>query len=78
MLIITDGSVNPDWIAMDMFAQCEHDEMAQAIVICDQAEYFEVLQSSIERLLPSMARARIIEQSLSNRSAFILTCDLSE
>ena len=78
VLIITDGSVNPDWIAMDMFAQCEHDEMAQAIVICDQADYFEALQSSIDRLLPTMTRAAIIEQSLSNRSAFILTCDLSE
>lgn len=76
VLIITDGSVDPDWIAMDMFAQCEHDEMAQALVLCPETEFLERLQNSIARLLPSMERRAIIAAALEGRSALIATTNL--
>ena len=78
VLIITDGSVDPDWIAMDMFAQCEHDEMAQALVLCHESRFLDRLAESIGRLLPTMERADIIAAALSKRGALIETASLVE
>ena len=78
VLIITDGSVDPDWIAMDMFAQCEHDEMAQALVLCPDTQFLEQVQGSIARLLPTLERHAIIAAALEGRSALIATRDLAD
>jgi histidinol dehydrogenase len=78
VLIITDGSVDPDWIAMDMFAQCEHDEMAQALVLCPDQDFIAKIQESIVRLLPTLERREIIAAALAGRSALVLTQDLRE
>ncbi|MAD58334.1 MAG: histidinol dehydrogenase, partial [Porticoccus sp.] len=78
ILIICDGKTDPDWIAMDLFSQAEHDESAQAILICNEAKFFEDVKESIEKLLPSMERAEIIQSSLENKGAFILVRDLDE
>ena len=71
ILIICDGKTNPDWIAMDMFSQAEHDENAQAILISDDGDYLDAVEQSINKLLPGMERAEIIKASLSKRGAFI-------
>jgi len=71
ILIICDGKTNPDWIAMDMFSQAEHDENAQAILISDDGNYLEAVEQSINKLLPGMERAEIIKASLSTRGALI-------
>lgn len=71
ILIICDGKTNPDWIAMDLFSQAEHDENAQAILISDDAEYLEQVEQSINKLLPEMERKDIIKASLLSRGAFI-------
>ena len=63
---------------MDLFSQAEHDESAQAILICNEAKFFEDVKESIEKLLPSMERAEIIQSSLENKGAFILVRDLDE
>jgi histidinol dehydrogenase len=78
ILIICDGSTDPDWVAMDMFSQSEHDEMAQAIVLCPDADYLDAVAASACRLLPDMERADIIRASLSGRGALIKTRDLEE
>ena len=78
VLIVNDGSGNPDWVAMDMFAQAEHDEDARAILICSDDEFISSVKSSIERLLPAMERKEIIEQSLEKNGAFIKVQDLNE
>jgi histidinol dehydrogenase len=78
ILIICDGSTNPDWIAMDLFSQAEHDENAQAILLSPDEEFLRAVSSSIERLLPEMERAEIIRSSLAARGAMIKTRDLSE
>lgn len=78
ILIICDGKTNPDWIAMDLFSQAEHDEDAQSILLCPDASYIEKIQSSIERLLPTMERATIIAESLKQRAALIQVRDLDE
>ena len=78
VLIVSDGSGNPDWVAMDMFAQAEHDEDARAILICSDDEFISSVKSSIERLLPAMERKEIIEQSLEKNGAFIKVQDLNE
>lgn len=78
ILVICDGSTNPDWVAMDLFSQAEHDENAQSLLLCPDAKYLDQVQASIERLLPTMARAEIIRVSLANRGAMILTRDLAE
>jgi histidinol dehydrogenase len=78
ILIICDGSTPPDWVAMDMFSQSEHDENAQAILLCPDAEYLDAVAASIDRLLPEMERAEIIRASLSARGALIKTRDLQE
>ncbi|OQW72922.1 MAG: histidinol dehydrogenase [Proteobacteria bacterium ST_bin11] len=78
ILIICDGQTNPDWIAMDMFSQAEHDENAQAILISDDAVFLQQVEASINKLLPDMERADIIRASLTGRGAFIKVGNLSE
>lgn len=76
ILVICDGGTDPDWIAMDLFSQAEHDENAQAILISDDAAYLDRVEASINRLLPEMERAHIIAESLSGRGMFIKVADL--
>ncbi len=76
ILVICDGKTEPDWIALDLFAQAEHDESAQAILLTDDPDFIERVQASIDRLLPMMPRRAIIERSLADRGALILTRDL--
>lgn len=78
ILVICDGSTDPDWVAMDLFSQAEHDENAQSLLLCPDSSYLEAVHSSIERLLPQMERAEIIRASLAGRGAMILTRDLAE
>ncbi|GAA5158573.1 histidinol dehydrogenase [Viridibacterium curvum] len=78
VLIIADGSGDPDWVAMDMFAQAEHDERAQSILLCPDASYLERVAESIAKLLPTMPRADIIRASLQDRGALILVRGLDE
>ncbi len=78
ILIVCDGKTDPDWTAMDLFSQAEHDEDAQSILLCPDAAYLDAVQASIERLLPQMERAEIIRQSLSARGALIQIRDLEE
>ena len=78
ILIICDGKTPSDWIAMDLFSQAEHDELAQAILLCPDASYLDQVQQSIEKLLPAMPRAEIIATSLRDRGALILVRDLSQ
>ncbi|MDD1620266.1 MAG: histidinol dehydrogenase [Methylococcaceae bacterium] len=77
ILIICDGKTNPDWIAMDLFSQAEHDENAQSILISDDAGFLDKVEASINKLLPEMERADIIRTSLTGRGAFIKVPDLS-
>ncbi|MGB4247386.1 MAG: histidinol dehydrogenase [Pseudohongiellaceae bacterium] len=78
LTIICDGATDPDWIAMDLFSQAEHDEQAQSILISDNSEFLNQVMASIERLLPTMTRREIIGKSLQNRGIFILTRSLEE
>lgn len=78
ILIICDGQTDPDWIAMDLFSQAEHDELAQAILLCPDAGYLDRVAASIERLLPIMPRCDIIRAALENRGALIAVRDLNE
>ncbi len=78
ILIICDGLTNPDWIAMDLFSQAEHDENAQAILISDNDEFLNQVEASINKLLPEMERAEIIRASLIGRGAFIKVNDLQQ
>jgi len=78
ILVICDGKTNPDWIAMDLFSQAEHDEDAQAILLCPDAEFIKKVEISISRLLPTMDREKIIKTSLKNRGALILTQDIDD
>lgn len=78
ILVICDGSTNPDWVAMDLFSQAEHDENAQSILLCPDADYLAAVTASIERLLPEMERSEIIRKSLSARGAMIKTVDLAD
>lgn len=78
ILIICDGKTNPDWIAMDLFSQAEHDENAQAILISDDSDYLLAVEQSINKLLPTMERAAIIKASLTARGAFIKVANLLE
>ncbi|GLW59831.1 MAG: histidinol dehydrogenase [Hydrogenophilus thermoluteolus] len=71
VLVLNDGSGNPDWVAMDLFAQAEHDELAQAILVSTDRAFLERVQESIARLLPQQPRRAIIAQSLANRGALI-------
>lgn len=78
ILIVCDGKTNPDWIAMDLFSQAEHDEIAQAVLISTSAKFIEDVKQSIQQLLPSMQRKEIIQKSLSGRGALIQVRDLDE
>lgn len=78
ILVVCDGQTDPDWIAMDLFSQAEHDEDAQAILVCPDAAYLDQVKASIDRLLPGMERADIIRASLSSRGALIQVKDLAE
>ena len=78
VLIISDGSGNPDWVAMDLFAQAEHDDLAQSILLCTDAAFIARVEESIARLLPEMPRRETIATSLKNRGALILVQDLAE
>ena len=78
ILIICDGKTNPDWVAMDLFSQAEHDEDAQAILLCPDEKFIKEVESSISKLLPTMEREQIIKTSLKKRGALILTQDIDE
>jgi histidinol dehydrogenase len=78
ILVLADGSTPPDWVAMDLFSQAEHDELAQSILLCPDAAYIEAVQREIDRLLPQMPRAEIIAKSLTDRGALILTRSMEE
>ncbi len=78
VLIISDGHGNPDWVAMDLFAQAEHDELAQSILLCTDAAFLDRVHASIDRLLAEMPRRDTIATSLANRGALIKVRDLAE
>jgi len=78
ILVLADGSTPADWVAMDLFSQAEHDELAQSILLCPDAAYIDQVQASINRLLPEMPRAEIIARSLTDRGALILTRSMEE
>ncbi|TFH67176.1 histidinol dehydrogenase [Gammaproteobacteria bacterium LSUCC0057] len=72
ILVICDGQTDPDWIAMDLFSQAEHDEQAQSILISWDSEFLERVLASMQRLLPTLERAEVIAKSINDRGAFIL------
>ena len=78
ILIITDGQTDPDWIAMDLFSQAEHDELAQSILLCPDAAYLDRVAASIDRLLADMPRKDVISAALTGRGALIQVRDLDE
>ena len=78
ILVLADGSTPPDWVAMDLFSQAEHDELAQSILLSPDAGYLDAVQAAIDRLLPAMPRAAIIAASLSGRGALIETRSMEE
>jgi histidinol dehydrogenase len=78
ILVVGDGSTDPEWVAMDLFSQAEHDENAQSILLCPDGAYLDAVQAAIERLLPQMSRAEIIRHSLARRGALIRTVDLED
>lgn len=78
ILVVCDGETDPDWIAMDLFSQAEHDQDAQSILVCPDADYLDRVQVSIEKLLPTMERAEIIRISLTGRGALVQVKDLDE
>lgn len=78
ILVLADASTPADWVAMDLFSQAEHDELAQSILLCPDASYIDQVQQSIDRLLPSMPRRDIIEASLNGRGALIQTRSMQE
>jgi len=78
ILVICDGTIDPDWIAMDLFSQAEHDEVAQAILLCPDAAFIEAVAASIGRLLPQMPRREVIAASLAARGALIEVRSLDE
>ena len=78
ILIICDGKTNPDWVAMDLFSQAEHDEDAQAILLCPDKGFIQEVEKSISKLLPTMEREQIIRISLKNKGALILTKDIDD
>jgi histidinol dehydrogenase len=78
ILIIADGTTPPDWVAMDVFSQAEHDELAQSILLCPDMAYIQAVQASITKLLPDMPRKAIIAKSLNDRGALIHTRSMQE
>ena len=78
ILVLADGSTPPDWVAMDLFSQAEHDELAQSVLLCPDAAYIDRVQAEIKRLLPQMPRRDIIEKSLNGRGVLIHTRSMEE
>jgi histidinol dehydrogenase len=78
ILVICDGKTNPDWIAMDLFSQAEHDELAQAILLSPDAAFIDAVAASANKLLEQMPRREIIQTALENRGALIHVADLDE
>ena len=78
ILIVCDGTTDPDWVAMDLFSQAEHDERAQAIMRCPDADYIARVEESINRLLPTMPRHETIRTSLTDRGALVKVRDMDE
>ena len=78
ILVICDGGTDPDWIAMDLFSQAEHDELAQAILLCPGAAYLDAVHAAIRRLLPTMPRRDVIAASLAGRGALVKVRSLEE
>ena len=78
ILVICDGKTDPDWIAMDLFSQAEHDELAQSILLSPDSEFLDAVATSMQKLVETMPRKDIINTSISDRGALILTKDLDE
>ena len=78
ILVICDGQTDPDWIAMDLFSQAEHDELAQAILLSPDADFIRAVAASADRLLEQMPRREIIRTALENRGALIHVASLEE
>ena len=78
ILVLADGTTPADWVAMDLFSQAEHDELAQSILLCPDQNYIERVLEAMQRLLPSMPRADIIAKSINNRGALIKTQSMQE
>ena len=78
ILVLADGSTPPDWVAMDLFSQAEHDELAQSILLSPDAAYLDAVAAAIERLLPTLPREAIIRASLAGRGALIHTRSMDE
>jgi histidinol dehydrogenase len=78
ILVLADGSTPAEWVAMDLFSQAEHDELAQSILLCPDAAYIDKVQAAIDQLLPSMPRAQIIAKSMNDRGALIQTRSMEE
>ncbi|MGH8671546.1 MAG: histidinol dehydrogenase [Burkholderiales bacterium] len=78
ILVICDGTTAPDWIAMDLFAQAEHDEMAQAVLLCPDAGFIDAVENSLQHLLPEMTRSAVIGAALAGRGALIEVRDVAE
>ena len=78
ILVIADGTTPPEWVAMDLFSQAEHDELAQSILLCPDAAYLDAVAAAIDRLIEDMPRSEVIRTSLTNRGALIKTRDLDD
>jgi histidinol dehydrogenase len=78
IFVISDGHGNPDWVAMDLFSQAEHDELAQALLVCPDRAFVQAVAAAIARLLPAQPRREIIAASLARRGALVVTRDLDE
>ena len=78
ILVLCDGSTDPDWIAMDLFSQAEHDELAQSILLCPDSSFIDKVNQSIQKLLPQMPREKVIRASLQNRALLIEVKDMDE
>ena len=78
ILVVCDGTTDPDWIAMDLFSQAEHDELAQSILVCPDAAYLDAVAASVNRQLADMPRKEVITTSLTNRGAMIKVRDMDE
>lgn len=78
ILVLADGSTPPDWVAMDLFSQAEHDELAQSILLCPDAAYLDAVDAAIHRLLPDMPRRDIILASFAGRGALIRVRDMAQ
>jgi histidinol dehydrogenase len=78
ILVLCDGTTDPDWVAMDLFSQAEHDELAQAILLCPDADYIAQVEASIHKLLPTMPRKETIATSMTDRGALVKVRDMDE